>query len=94
MFQFFQLIECPSIYELMSCPSFDWQQIPLLEIWRERLDSEGNSQIILESYPPAEYVEIFKEALSSNTVSYDLWLGQVQITEVWDSFTILLLYGS
>ncbi|KAG2688075.1 hypothetical protein I3843_09G077400 [Carya illinoinensis] len=65
------LIECPSIYELMSCPSFDWQQIPLLEIWRERLDSEGNSHIILESYPPAENIEIFKEALSSNTVNYD-----------------------
>lgn len=65
------LIECPSIYELMACPDFDWQHIPLLEIWRERHDSDGNSRIILESYPPEESISIFKEALSRNTVNYD-----------------------
>lgn len=64
----FQLIECPSIYELMSSLNFQWEHIPLLEIWREKLN-DGNSGIILESYPPTESVEIFKEALSSNTVS-------------------------
>jgi hypothetical protein len=69
MLQFFQLIECPSIYELMSS-NFHWQHIPLLEIWRKKLDKDGNSHIILESYPPAESIEIFKEALSANTVSY------------------------
>ncbi|XP_059437332.1 lecithin-cholesterol acyltransferase-like 4 [Corylus avellana] len=65
------LIECPSIYELMGCLNFQWQHIPLLEIWREKLDKDGNSHIILESYPPAESIEIFKEALSANTVNYD-----------------------
>lgn len=63
----FQLIECPSIYELMACLDFDWEHIPLLELWREML-VDGNSRTILETYPPHESVEIFKEALSSNTV--------------------------
>lgn len=65
------LIECPSIYELMGCLNFRWQHIPLLEIWREKQDSDGNSDLILESYPPAESIEIFKEALASNMVNYD-----------------------
>ncbi|KAB1222118.1 Lecithin-cholesterol acyltransferase-like 4 [Morella rubra] len=71
MLQIFQLIECPSIYELMSCPNFHWECVPLLEFWREKLDSEGNSHITLESYSPAESAEIFKEALSSNSVIYN-----------------------
>lgn len=71
----FQLIECPSVYELMACLDFHWEHIPLLEMWRQRLDGDGNSQIILESYPLAESVEIFKEALASNTVSTTyVWL--------------------
>ncbi|KAK9268256.1 hypothetical protein L1049_010699 [Liquidambar formosana] len=65
------LIECPSIYELMACPDFQWQHNPLLEIWREKHDSDGKSSIILESYSPEESISIFKEALSSNTVNYD-----------------------
>ncbi|KAF3450013.1 hypothetical protein FNV43_RR06092 [Rhamnella rubrinervis] len=64
------LIECPSIYELMASVDFHWEHIPLLEIWREKLD-DGNSSIILESYPPVETVGIFKEALSSNKVNYE-----------------------
>ncbi|KAH7545658.1 hypothetical protein FEM48_Zijuj01G0116800 [Ziziphus jujuba var. spinosa] len=64
------LIECPSIYELMASLNFQWEHIPLLEIWRGKLN-DGNSSIILESYPPVESVEIFKEALLSNTVNYD-----------------------
>lgn len=65
------LIECPSIYELMACPDFQWQHMPLLEIWREKHDGNGNPNVILESYPPEKSVEIFEEALSSNTVNYD-----------------------
>ncbi|KAK9267702.1 hypothetical protein L1049_010134 [Liquidambar formosana] len=65
------LIECPSIYELMDCPDFQWQHNPLLEIWREKHDSDGKSNIILESYSLEESISIFKEALSSNTVNYD-----------------------
>ncbi|KAL2473927.1 Lecithin-cholesterol acyltransferase-like 4 [Forsythia ovata] len=65
------LIECPSIYELMACPDFPWEHIPLLEIWRKKSDSDGNSTIMLETYPPIEAASIFMEALSSNKVNYD-----------------------
>ena len=88
MLQFCQLIECPSIYELMGCLNFRWQHIPLLEIWREKQDSDGNSDLILESYPPAESIEIFKEALASNMVSPGLLLCQVQISEVCGNFMV------
>lgn len=65
------LIECPSIYELMACPHFNWQHIPLLEIWREKKDSDHNPRLILESYPPEGSIKVFKDALSSNSVNYD-----------------------
>lgn len=71
MSTFFQLLECPSIYELMACLEFKWEHVPLLEIWRQKCDSDGNSTTMLESYPPAEAVPIFKEALSINKVSYE-----------------------
>lgn len=67
----FQLIECPSVYELMACLDFDWEHIPLLELWREKLVN-GNSYAILESYSPIESVDIFSKALSNNMVSYEL----------------------
>ncbi|CAL5412867.1 unnamed protein product [Camellia sinensis] len=62
------LIECPSIYELMASRDFHWEHTPLLEFWRQNCDSDGNSYVMLESYPPEESVPIFMEALSSNTV--------------------------
>lgn len=65
------LIECPSIYELMACPNFTWEHAPVLEIWRKKLDDCGDTRMILESYTPSESVNIFAEALSSNTVDYD-----------------------
>ncbi|CAN0855038.1 Lecithin-cholesterol acyltransferase-like 4 [Linum grandiflorum] len=65
------LIECPSIYELMAHPNFHWQHIPLLEFWRKKQDSNGNSQIMLEKYHTKETVEVYKKALSSNKISYD-----------------------
>ncbi|KAK6917028.1 Lecithin:cholesterol/phospholipid:diacylglycerol acyltransferase [Dillenia turbinata] len=64
------LIECPSAYELMGCPNFQWEHSPVLEIWREKHNSEGSFDVVLESYPPMETISVFCEALSSNTVNY------------------------
>ncbi|GAB2234399.1 hypothetical protein Droror1_Dr00003651 [Drosera rotundifolia] len=64
------LIECPSIYELMASPDFPWKNSPLLKIWREKKEHEGETNILLESYSPEEILPIFKEALSNNTVDY------------------------
>ncbi|XP_051126173.1 lecithin-cholesterol acyltransferase-like 4 [Andrographis paniculata] len=65
------LVECPSVYELMGCFEFKWDHPPLLEIWRQKCDSNGNSRVILESHPPDELVPIFIEALSANKVTVD-----------------------
>lgn len=64
-----QLIECPSIYELMGSANFHWEHNPVLELWRERHDSDGKSHVVLESYPPHDCIEILKQALVNNTVS-------------------------
>ncbi|KAK1303976.1 Lecithin-cholesterol acyltransferase-like 4 [Acorus calamus] len=64
------LIECPSIYELMACPNFDWNTSPLLQVWREKIEC-GNTCTILESYGPEESISIMEEALSCNTVTYE-----------------------
>ncbi|XP_027088794.1 lecithin-cholesterol acyltransferase-like 4 [Coffea arabica] len=63
------LIECPSIYELMPCPDFHWENPPLLEVWREKTSVNGNSTVMLESFPPVEAVPIFTEALACNMAS-------------------------
>ncbi|MCD7456725.1 hypothetical protein HAX54_032915 [Datura stramonium] len=65
------LIECPSIYELMGCPDFQWEHAALLEIWKEKSDSNGESTVILESYSPLEAVSVYELALSNNKVTYD-----------------------
>uniref|UniRef100_A0A0C9S5P6 TSA: Wollemia nobilis Ref_Wollemi_Transcript_18723_2374 transcribed RNA sequence n=1 Tax=Wollemia nobilis TaxID=56998 RepID=A0A0C9S5P6_9CONI len=65
------LVECPSIYELMACPDFDWSSPPLLEMWRKKSDNFGHSSIELESYGPWNCVDIMKSALLNNTITYD-----------------------
>ncbi|KAL8167677.1 hypothetical protein V2J09_009176 [Rumex salicifolius] len=64
------LIECPSIYELMPCSNFCWDHIPLLQIWREKVENGRDSNAILESYATEDCVQIYNEALLTNTVDY------------------------
>ncbi|KAH9318790.1 hypothetical protein KI387_020559, partial [Taxus chinensis] len=65
------LLECPSIYEMMACPDFDWPSPPLLEIWKKKNDGFGHSSIELESYGPQNSVNVIKDALVNNTIIYD-----------------------
>jgi hypothetical protein len=66
----FQLLECPSIYELLANPNFKWKDTPLLQIWRENLDNDGKKSALLESYEPEEAIKMIEKALSSNEVCY------------------------
>nr|CAB3485743.1 unnamed protein product [Digitaria exilis] len=66
-----KLLECPSIYELLANPNFQWKDIPLLQIWRENLDSNGEKSALLESYEPAEAIKMIEKALSSNEIIAD-----------------------
>ncbi|XAR73064.1 Phospholipase A(1) [Bertholletia excelsa] len=65
------LIECPSIYELMACPDFQWEHSPRLEIWRQTTETDGNSNVRLESYSAEDSISIYTKALSNNMVNYD-----------------------
>lgn len=66
---FLQLIECPSVYELMAHPEFDWEEPPELRLWRKRVDDDGTSIVSREAFGPNEYVTVMMEALKENTVS-------------------------
>ena len=64
-----QLIECPSIYELLASSTFHWEHTPLLQIWREKLDDSGKKSALLESYEPDEAIKMIEKALSKHEVS-------------------------
>ncbi|PAN40086.1 hypothetical protein PAHAL_7G290800 [Panicum hallii] len=65
------LLECPSIYELLANPNFQWKDTPLLQIWRENLDNDGKKSALLESYEPAEAIKMIEKALSNNEIIAD-----------------------
>lgn len=65
------LIECPSIYELMACPDFCWDDVPVLQLWRKKHDHTNNLNTFLESYQPMDSISLMNEALSSNKVGYN-----------------------
>ncbi|KAI5387784.1 hypothetical protein KIW84_073761 [Lathyrus oleraceus] len=60
-----------SLTDNVTSQRLHWQHIPVLELWRERLHSDGKSHVILESYPPCDSVEILKQALLNNKLNYD-----------------------
>ena len=77
-----QLLECPSIYELLANPNFQWKDTPLLQIWRENLDNNGKKSALLESYEPAEAIKMIEKALSNNEVSpshFKLWYDSAYV---------------
>ncbi|KAJ1272767.1 hypothetical protein BS78_06G227300 [Paspalum vaginatum] len=65
------LLECPSIYELLANPNFQWKETPLLQIWRENLDSNGEKSALLESYEATEAIRMMGKALSTNQIITD-----------------------
>uniref|UniRef100_A0A6V7QY39 Lecithin-cholesterol acyltransferase-like 4 n=1 Tax=Ananas comosus var. bracteatus TaxID=296719 RepID=A0A6V7QY39_ANACO len=68
------LIECPSIYELLANPDFQWENVPLLQLWRQKHDDSGNSSALLESYEPKESIALMTKALSKQCGSM-WWIG-------------------
>lgn len=70
-----QLIECPSIYEMLPNPGFKWNEQPLIQVWRKQPEKEEDSQVELESYGPIECPRLFEEALKDNEVHWLHILG-------------------
>lgn len=66
-----QLIECPSIYEMLPNPEFNWKQQPVIQVWRK--PSEDNEAVKLDVYDPTACISLFEEALRDNEV-FIFWL--------------------
>ncbi|XP_010549765.1 PREDICTED: phospholipase A(1) LCAT3 [Tarenaya hassleriana] len=63
------LVECPSIYEMMGNPDFKWRNQPKIQVWRKKMQNDDAS-VELESFGPAESIDLFNEALKDNELSY------------------------
>lgn len=67
-----QLIECPSVYELLASGDFPWTDPPELRLWRRKTDEKGDSNTeppsVMERYGPKDYLEVMIAALRGNTV--------------------------
>ncbi|TQD89526.1 hypothetical protein C1H46_024925 [Malus baccata] len=64
------LIECPSIYEMLANPKFNWKRPPEIQVWRNK-STDGETLVDLESYGPIESIPLFEEALKYNEINYD-----------------------
>ncbi|KAI3817588.1 hypothetical protein L1987_11383 [Smallanthus sonchifolius] len=64
------LIEYPSIYELMACLDHEWEHAPLLQIWKEIWDGNGDSTAMPDTFTTVEVVSVFTRSLSMNELSY------------------------
>lgn len=64
-----QLVECPSIYEMLPNPSFKWKQDPVVQVWRKK--KSGDEEVVkLDVYDTTHCIELFEEALRNNEVSF------------------------
>lgn len=67
-FVYLQLIECPSVYELMAHPHFDWSVPPELRLWRKEAKENGEEKVLLEAFGPKDNVGVMMAALEDNKV--------------------------
>lgn len=64
-----QLVECPSIYEMLPNPAFNWKKQPQIHVWRKTDDDS----IQMDSYGPTKSVTLFEEALKDNEVLINIF---------------------
>ncbi|KAK6136376.1 hypothetical protein DH2020_029866 [Rehmannia glutinosa] len=64
------LVECPSVYEMLPNPDFDWKKQPEIKVWRKH-SNDGETLVGLESYGRNDCVTLFEEALKNNELNYD-----------------------
>lgn len=63
----FQLVECPSIYEMLPNPEFNWKKQPEIIVWRNGSEN-GQDTVKMERYGTSGSVGLFVEALKDNEV--------------------------
>ncbi|CAH9071131.1 unnamed protein product [Cuscuta europaea] len=64
------LVECPSIYELLPNPNFQWRKKPEIRVWR-KMSQDGEALVELESYGLKESLILFEKALKKNEMDYN-----------------------
>jgi len=64
-----QLVECPSIYEMLPNPEFKWREKPIIQVWRK--DPEKDGIVELVQYEATDCVSLFEEALRNNELTYN-----------------------
>ncbi|KAM6577399.1 hypothetical protein CsatB_029236 [Cannabis sativa] len=64
------LIECPSIYEMLANPDFNWKRQPLIHVWRKQ-SKDDETSVELESFDPVESINLFEDALRKNELDFD-----------------------
>ncbi|KAL2609370.1 hypothetical protein R1flu_027943 [Riccia fluitans] len=65
------LIECPSVYELMANPLFEWNDVPELRLWHQRIGSNGESECEMERFGPKDCIGVMMAALKDNMLEYN-----------------------
>ncbi|KAL9297071.1 hypothetical protein ACSQ67_022967 [Phaseolus vulgaris] len=71
------LVECPSVYEMLANPSYEWKKQPEILVWRKHTkDGDNNSN--LESYGPTQSISLFEEALRHNEIRTEQTLDEFQ----------------
>ncbi|KAL8517893.1 hypothetical protein ACS0TY_009272 [Phlomoides rotata] len=63
------LLECPSIYEMLPRPDFNWKKQPEIKVWRKHSNGEETC-VELESYGTNGCITLFEEALKNNELKY------------------------
>lgn len=63
-----QLVECPSIYEMLPNPSFKWKQDPVVQVWRKQSGDE--EAVKLDVYDTTHCIALFEEALRNNELNH------------------------
>ncbi|KAI3823193.1 hypothetical protein L1987_04626 [Smallanthus sonchifolius] len=61
----FQLVECPSIYEMLPNPKFEWEKQPEILVWKKD-QKNGEDLVKLETCGTSGCVGLFVEALKNN----------------------------
>lgn len=79
-----QLVECPSIYEMLANLGFKWHAQPQIQVWKKS-SVNGKTSVDLKSYDPIDSIALFEEALRNNEV--------LTFSLITDSFVICLSFG-
>nr|GEW55162.1 phospholipase A(1) LCAT3-like [Tanacetum cinerariifolium] len=64
------LVECPSIYEMLPNPEYNWKKQPEIMVWRNRSEN-GQDTVKMERYGTSGCVGLFVEALKDNEIEYN-----------------------